>query len=330
MWRPGPAQRQMIQADRLTKCYGNLVAVADLTFQVGPGEILGFLGPNGAGKSTALRILSGFLPPTSGRASIHGHDLTDQSLRARRCIGYLPENFVAAPELRVGEYLRFRAKLKGMPGKLARPRVEEIAHRMSLFERLSQPFSALSKGYRQRVGLADALLADPPALLLDEPFGGLDPLQRHEFRQLLRQLAGQGKAILFSSHVLPEVEELAHRVLILHQGRAQADGTIEALGQRAAEHAPVQFRTEGDPESLQAALALDLLPEEFASLKNHGSVFELQPASAQRRHQIFQWLAQRHEPIAEFRTLTPTLDDLFLSMTENPVGQNVTPSPNSH
>jgi gliding motility-associated transport system ATP-binding protein len=310
----------MIKADRLTKCYGNLVAVADLTFQVAAGEILGFLGPNGAGKSTTLRILSGYLPPTSGRASINGKDLTDQSLEARRHIGYLPENFVAAPELRVGEYLRFRAKLKGSSRKAAAVRTDQIAEMMSLTDRLQQPFNALSKGYRQRVGLADALLADPPALLLDEPFGGLDPLQRQEFRKLLGLLASEGKAVLFSSHVLPEVEEVAQRVLILHQGKAQADGTIEELGRRAAEQAPVQFRTEGDPESLRQALALDLQPSELASLQTHGPVFELNPASAQRRHQIFQWLAQRQEPIAEFRTLTPTLDDLFHSMTESPTG----------
>jgi ABC-2 type transport system ATP-binding protein len=306
----------MIQADHLTKRYGNILAVDDLSFRVQPGEILGFLGPNGAGKSTTLRILSGYLPPTSGTARIQGMDLTEQSLAARKCIGYLPENFVAPPELRVGEYLRFRAKLKGLSSKKAKIRTLELSEALGLQLRLKQSFSALSKGFRQRVGLADSLIADPPALLLDEPFGGLDPLQRHEFRTVLRELAKEGKAILFSSHVLPEVEELAERVLILHQGKAQADGTVTELGRRAAEQAPVQFRTEGPANELRDALAQELLPSEAASLKQHGSIFEIKPESADRRHALFQWLAQKKEPIAEFRTLSPSLDELFRSMTD--------------
>jgi ABC-2 type transport system ATP-binding protein len=306
----------MIQADCLTKRYGRILAVEELSFRVQPGEILGFLGPNGAGKSTTLRILSGYLPPTSGSAQINGLDLTQHSLLARRSIGYLPENFVAAPELRVGEYLRFRAKLKGLTASEAKARTNQLAAALGLTDRLKQSFAALSKGFKQRVGLADVLIADPPALLLDEPFGGLDPLQRHELRSFLAKLAADGKAILFSSHVLPEVEELAQRVLILHQGRAQADGTIEELGRRAAEQAPVQFRTEADPTALASALADALPAAELASLKQHGAIFELLPESAERRHALFQWLALRKEPIAEFRTLAPSLDDLFRSMTD--------------
>jgi ABC-2 type transport system ATP-binding protein len=306
----------MIQADHLTKRYGRILAVDDLTFRVQPGEILGFLGPNGAGKSTTLRILSGYLPPTSGSAQIAGMDLTQHSLAARRSIGYLPENFVAAPELRVGEYLRFRAKLKGLSTADAKRRTTELAAALGLTDRLRQSFSALSKGFKQRVGLADVLIADPPALLLDEPFGGLDPLQRHDLRRFLQRLAEEGKAILFSSHVLPEVEEIAHRVLIIHRGRAQADGTVQALGKRAAEQAPVQFRTEADALQLEAALQDHLAEAEAQSLKRHGSMFELQPASAESRHALFQWLAARQEPVAEFRTLAPSLDELFRSMTD--------------
>lgn len=311
----------MIQADHLTKRYGRILAVDDLTFRVQPGEILGFLGPNGAGKSTTLRILSGYLPPTAGKAQVHGMDLTQHSLAARRSIGYLPENFVAAPELRVGEYLRFRAKLKGLSAADAKRRTLELAAALGLSDRLRQSFSALSKGFKQRVGLADVLIADPPALLLDEPFGGLDPLQRHDLRNFLRCLAEEGKAILFSSHVLPEVEELAHRVLILHRGRAQADGTIEELGRRAAEQAPVQFRTEADAAALEEALRQHLPAPEGDSLKRHGSIFELQPESAESRHALFQWLANRQEPIAEFRTLAPSLDELFRTMTEESAPQ---------
>ena len=307
----------MIEAEALTKRYGPLTAVADLSFRVQPGEILGFLGPNGAGKSTTLRVLSGYLPPSSGRARIDGQDLQDASLRARQRMGYLPEAFIAPPELRVGEYLRFRARLKGLAGKKARARTQEVATSLGLDERLKQPFSALSKGYRQRVGLADALLADPPALLLDEPFGGLDPRQRQEFRQYLRDLANRGKAILFSSHVLPEVEEIADRVLILHRGQSRADGELEQLQRRALEEAPVQFRTNQSPEALRAPLQAFLQDEELAHLEFDGNSVRLRPASGERRQALFRWLGAQAVEVLEFRTLTPTLDDLFRSMTED-------------
>lgn len=307
----------MIEADSLTKRYNRLTAVAELSFRVEPGEILGFLGPNGAGKSTTLRILSGYLPPTAGRARVDGFDLQDQSLAARRRIGYLPENFVAPPELRVGEYLRFRARLKGLPRRRALHRVQEVAERLALLDRLRQPFGALSKGYRQRVGLADALLSEPPAILLDEPFGGLDPLQRQEFRRFLRELAEAGKAILFSSHVLPEVEQITDRVLILHHGRARAEGELEKLQKQAIEQAPVQFRTTEDAAPLATPLAAFLTESEAASLERLGDRFQLLPDSAERRQQLFRWLGSQPVTIAEFRTLTPTLDDLFRSLTES-------------
>jgi ABC-2 type transport system ATP-binding protein len=307
----------MIEAEALTKRYGPLTAVADLSFRVQAGEILGFLGPNGAGKSTTLRVLSGYLPPSSGRARIDGQDLQDASLRARQRLGYLPEAFVAPPELRVGEYLRFRARLKGLPGKQARSRTLELARSLGLEERLKQPFSALSKGYRQRVGLADALLADPPALLLDEPFGGLDPRQRQEFRQYLRDLADRGKAILFSSHVLPEVEEIADRVLILHRGQTRADGELEELQRRALEEAPVQFRTSQSSESLRAPLEAFLQESERAALEFDGNLVRLRPDSGERRQALFRWLGAQAVEVLEFRILTPTLEDLFRSMTED-------------
>lgn len=307
----------MIEAEALTKRYGPLTAVAQLSFRVQPGEILGFLGPNGAGKSTTLRILSGYLPPSSGRARIDGHDLQDASLRARQSLGYLPEAFVAPPELRVGEYLRFRAKLKGLKAKQARARCLEVADGLGLMDRLKQPFSALSKGYRQRVGLADALLADPPALLLDEPFGGLDPRQRQEFRQFLRGLAERGKAILFSSHVLPEVEEIADRVLILHRGQSRADGELEDLQRRALNEAPVQFRTAGFGEDFHAALTTFLTAQEQADLVIEGDLVRVHPDSAERRQALFGWLGKQDIQVLEFRTLTPTLDDLFRTMTED-------------
>lgn len=307
----------MIEAEALTKRYGPLTAVQGLSFRVDPGEVLGFLGPNGAGKSTTLRILSGYLPPSEGRARIAGHDLQDESLAARRRIGYLPENFVAPPELRVQEYLRFRAGLKGLSRRDGKARVGEVAVTLGLQDRLRQPFAALSKGYRQRVGLADALLADPPALLLDEPFGGLDPRQRQEFREFLRDLATAGKAVLFSSHVLPEVEQIADRVLIIHRGRARADDELRELQRRALDEAAVLFRTEEGAATLDERLRVFLSEDEAASLVWREGAAQLRLSSASRRQALFGWLAAQEVPVLEFRTLTPSLEDLFRSMTED-------------
>lgn len=300
----------MIRVDRLRKHFGPIRAVAELDFQVASGEILGFLGPNGAGKSTTLRILSGFLPPTSGAASIDGLDLTRDSLRARARIGYLPENFVAPPELRVGEYLRFRAALKGVRSRARRARVAEVVALLGLEARLRQPFGALSKGFRQRVGLADALLADPPALLLDEPFGGLDPLQRLEFRALLRRLARPGgKAILFSSHVLPEVEEVADRVLVIDRGRALAIGRWEDLLARLDATPRQELRLASGAEALAAAL-----PEALPGLRvlaRRDQVLLLGLAGPGQRAELFRWLAARSADVVTFQPAAASLEDLF-------------------
>lgn len=302
----------MIRANRLTKYYGKIVAIRDVSFEVQPGEILGFLGPNGAGKSTTLRILCGYLPPSSGSASIAGKDLIRQSVEARRHLGYLPEAFAAPPELRVQEYLRFRAQLKGLKRLAAKRRVAQVAELLGLTPRLKQTFGALSKGYRQRVGLADALLNSPPALLLDEPFGGLDPLQRQEFRTLLQQLAQEGIAILFSSHVLPEVEDIAHRILILHEGTAQAVGSQAELSAAALGKAPVRFTITGNAEALeQAFAATEAWRAEGIQFKRAGRNFEVELPTADMRQQLLQWLVQREEDLTEFRVMAPTLEDLF-------------------
>ncbi|MGB0953279.1 MAG: ATP-binding cassette domain-containing protein [Planctomycetota bacterium] len=305
----------MIRTQKLTKKYGDHLALADLDLEVSPGEILGFLGPNGAGKSTTLRLLSGYLPPTSGSCSIAGLDLTKDSLAARQKTGYLPENFVAPYEMRVKEYLLFRARLKGLGRKEAKASMERIIGRLGLEPRLRQPFSALSKGFRQRVGLADALLADPPALLLDEPFSGLDPLQRQEFREILVGLAGQGKAILFSSHVLPEVEEIATRVQILHLGHSRAVGTMKELQQHLQREASLLLRLQeqSDAEALLQAGATQfhyrlevLAPDRYLL---HMEDPEARPA-------LFRWVGTQGLDVLEFREVRPDLDQLFRSLVE--------------
>ena len=312
----------MIRAEKLTKRYGNLVAVDAVDFTVAPGEVLGFLGPNGAGKSTTLRILSGFLPPTSGRASIAGHDLAGDALAARQATGYLPENFTAPSDLRVAEYLRFRAALKGLDRRSARRRASEVAERLGLQDRLRQTFAALSKGYRQRVGLADALLADPPALLLDEPFSGLDPLQRQEFRGVLHGLAADGKAVLFSSHVLPEVEELAHRVLVLNRGRACGAGTLAELQQTLAAETRLRVVFE-TPLDAAAAQSLDAAAKRLAAeavslgaelLSAEGTELLVRLDRPEARGALFRWLADQQLPVAEFRAQRPDLEHLFRAL----------------
>lgn len=221
----------MIEVEHLVKDYGTVVAVRDVSFTVGRGEVVGVLGPNGAGKSTTLRILTGYLHPTSGRVRIAGHDIASDSLKARAAMGYMPEAAPLYPELRVREYLSFRAQLKGLPRKAQGPAVEQALRRAAVADVAERLIGQLSKGYRQRVALADALLADPPLLILDEPTAGLDPNQIREVRDLIRDL-GKAHTILLSTHILSEVESTCDRALVIHQGRLIAEGTLDALRAR--------------------------------------------------------------------------------------------------
>jgi ABC-2 type transport system ATP-binding protein len=219
---------EMIEAEHLTKKYGGVVAVSDLSFRVGTGEVVGFLGPNGAGKSTTLRILAGFLGATGGRVRIGGHDIVEESVRARGQIGYLPEATPLYPELRVREYLAFRAALKRVPRAKRRAALERALALSRIDDVADTLILHLSKGYRQRVGLADALIASPPLLILDEPTIGLDPNQIRDVRKLIREL-GENHTILLSTHILPEVESTCDRAMVIHHGRLLAEGTIDEL-----------------------------------------------------------------------------------------------------
>lgn len=301
----------MIRAEKLSKHYGSLVALDQVDLHVSKGEILGFLGPNGAGKSTALRLLSGYLPPTAGKASIAGKDLVQDSLSARAHLGYLPEHFVAPSDLRVGEYLRFRARLKGLSRSEAKTQIATVSQRLAIHDRLRQPFLALSKGFRQRIGLADALLGDPPALLLDEPFSGLDPLQREEFRLILRGLADDGKAILFSSHVLPEVEEIADRILVLVGGRARAAGTLADLRQVQQQSGMCEVRFEGEHQQALSELLSSRWGEQVQGLHGHAGGLRFRLAPEVPRTEIFQALAAADCGVVALQEIQPDLEDLF-------------------
>jgi ABC-2 type transport system ATP-binding protein len=218
----------MIVVEHLTKRYGPRPAVEDVSFSVNKGEIVGFLGPNGAGKSTTLRMLTGFLAPTMGAIRIDGIDALDRPIEAKKRIGYMPEAAPLYPEMRVREYLRYRAELKGVVRRHIGESVERALQQASVMEAADRIIGQLSKGTRQRVGLADALVADPPILVLDEPTAGLDPNQIRQVRSLVRSLAGQ-KTVLVSTHILPEVEATCDRVVIIHRGRVVREGTTSEL-----------------------------------------------------------------------------------------------------
>jgi ABC-2 type transport system ATP-binding protein len=221
----------MIEVQKLTKYYGEYPAVRDVSFRVEKGRVVGFLGPNGAGKSTTMRILAGFLTATSGRATINGRDVFWDPIGARRNIGYMPENCPVYADMKVDEYLWFRGGLKGLARPERRRRLGFVLERCWLTDVRRQIIGTLSKGYRQRVGLADALIADPPVLILDEPTAGLDPTQIRETRKLLREL-GRQHTMLLSTHILSEVEATCDSVIVIHQGQVVEDGSLAEVRQR--------------------------------------------------------------------------------------------------
>jgi len=243
----------MIEAQKLTKQYGPVKAIEDVTFTVAKGEIVGFLGPNGAGKTTTMRILTGYLPATTGTARVAGYDVFTQSLEVRRRIGYLPESTPVYGEFRVRTYLDFVAEVKGVPGRQRGARVDEAMERCGLGDVANQLVGTLSKGYRQRVGLAQALVNDPEVLILDEPTIGLDPQQIVEIRRLIKGLAGQ-RTIILSTHILPEVGMTCDRVMIINRGRIVAVDTPRNLTAHVQKSAHVLVQVEGPEDQVLAEI----------------------------------------------------------------------------
>ncbi len=250
--RPRYNARTVIRVSHLTKRYGARVAVDDVSFAVGRGEVVAFLGPNGAGKSTTLRILSGFIGPTSGKVTIADHDIVEDSFEARRCIGYMPESVPLYPEMRVIEYLRFRSELKRVPRGRRSAYVDDALRLSGVVEVANKRIGHLSKGYRQRVGLADAIVGKPPIVILDEPTAGLDPNQIREARALIRAL-GSEHTVVLSTHILSEVEACATRVLVVHRGKLVAQGATDAI--RGMRHpTAVDIEVRGDSEVAERTL----------------------------------------------------------------------------
>ena len=232
----------MIEVRKLVKSFGNITAVDNITFEVERGQVLGFLGPNGAGKSTTMKIITGFLPPTSGTVIVDGKDIREESLAVRRLIGYLPENAPSYVEMNVREFLRFIAEVRGFSGAERDVRVDRVVEMTSLGDVQSQVIDTLSKGFKQRVCFAQALIHDPPVLILDEPTDGLDPNQKHEMREVIRGM-GRDKTIILSTHILEEMEAVCSRAIIIANGRIVADKTPEELAAMAPNHNAVVVLT---------------------------------------------------------------------------------------
>ncbi|OGX81277.1 gliding motility-associated ABC transporter ATP-binding subunit GldA [Hymenobacter glacialis] len=242
----------MVEIENLTKTYGTQNAVDNISFTAGKGEIVGFLGPNGAGKSTTMKIATGYLPPTAGTVRVAGFDVLSHSLDVRRHVGYLPEHNPLYLDMYVHEYLEFIGSVHGLSGKNLRARVAELVRRVGLSREQNKQIGALSKGYRQRVGLAQALIHDPDVLILDEPTTGLDPNQILEIRQLIREV-GEDKTVIFSTHILPEVTALCSRVLIISRGKLVADSPVAELAARAVGETVVRAEFEGPVDTAKLA-----------------------------------------------------------------------------
>jgi gliding motility-associated transport system ATP-binding protein len=250
----------MITTKNLSKRYGDKLAVDDLTFSVAPGEVLGFLGANGAGKSTTMRMIAGFITPSAGQVSVCGHDIESAPVAAKSCMGYLPEGAPSYGEMTVREFLDFVADVRDLRGELRRQRRSIVIDRLGLAPVIDQVVETLSKGFRRRVGLAQALIHDPQVLILDEPTDGLDPNQKHEVRRLINELSKE-KLVIVSTHILEEVHEVCTRAIIIAEGRIVADETPSALEARSRYHHAVSLRFEKADELAAASREIASLPE---------------------------------------------------------------------
>ena len=308
--------RQMIKVENLTKRYAGQTAIQDLNFEVGKGEIMGFLGPNGAGKTTTMRILASFMPPSSGRASVAGFDIFEHSLQARAHLGYMPENNPLYNDMRVTEYLDYRAALKGVPHRRVGERVGDVKELCGLKDVEKKIIGALSKGFRQRVGLADALLHEPDLLILDEPTIGLDPNQIRQVRELIKNL-GKQHTILLSTHILPEVEMTCSRVIIIHKGRIEACDTPENLLNqiRTASGVLLEAKT-GSDNGAEELKRIPGVKDVSVSRDGDWQVFSLRAdAEADVRPEVFRLASDRRWTVRELSQRRATLEDVFVEIT---------------
>ena len=311
----------MIEVQHLTKRYGPVTAVDDISFTVERGEILGFLGPNGAGKTTTMRVLTGYMPPTEGKAFVAGYDVMEKPIEAKRRIGYLPETPPLYPELTVREYLSFVAKIKGVPRGERKARVEEMMRKTHVDDVANRHCGKLSKGYRQRVGLAQALMHNPDVLILDEPTAGLDPKQIIETRQLIRGLAGD-HTIILSTHILPEVSQTCQRVVIINRGKVVAVDTPDNLTSRLRGSETLYLQV--DAGGADAAAVLERVPGVtrvvVTDTRQQMVGYEVDSESGRDvRRELASAIVGRGWGLLEMRPMRMSLEEIFLHVTTEEV-----------
>ncbi|MGV8073579.1 MAG: ABC transporter ATP-binding protein [Syntrophobacteraceae bacterium] len=304
----------MIEAEGLTKFYGTMAAIKDVSFEVGKGEVVGFLGPNGAGKSTTIRILTCFMPPTVGVARVDGLDCFDQSLEVRKKIGYLPENVPLYHELTVSRFLQFAAGAKGVEAKRVDSETKRVMGICGLEKVANRIIGHLSKGYKQRVGLAQALLNNPPVLILDEPTIGLDPTHIIEIRRLILELR-EDHTILLSSHILPEVAQLCRRVLIINKGQIVATDTPANLTSQLQKSAQIQLEVSGNTFGLGSALeAIDGVQTVTVQQDDHNRVLVETDRGQELRPQIARAVVEQGIDLLELKLVDLSLEDIFMQL----------------
>ena len=312
----------MIEVQHLTKRYGPFTAVDDVSFKVERGEILGFLGPNGAGKTTTMRVLTGYMPPTDGKALVAGYDVTDQPLEAKRRTGYLPETPPLYPDMTVSEYLTFCARIKGVPRGERKAQVATAMERTRVADMAKRHCGKLSKGYRQRVGLAQALLHNPDVLILDEPTAGLDPKQIIETRRLIKELAGD-HTIILSTHILPEVSQTCQRVVIINKGRVVAVDTPDNLTAKLRGSEAMYVEVDavgGDARSVLATLPGVTRVSETPTRAGQ-TAFEVESAQGRDvRRDIASAIVRQGWGLLELRPMRMSLEEIFLSLTTEDAG----------
>lgn len=312
----------MIQAENLGKWYGPRKAIDGLTFSAAKGEIVGFLGPNGAGKTTTMRILTGYMPPNEGSARVAGFDVVDQSLEVRKRVGYLPETVPLYPEMSVQEYLDFMASLRHVPD--ADAHVDEAIERMHLEDRANSFIGNLSKGLRQRVGLAQALLHQPEVLILDEPTLGLDPAQVVEVREMIREI-GHDHTVMLSTHILSEAQQVCNRVLIINKGKIVAEDTPEHLQARLAGAERLTVRVAGQPEGVENLLK-KIRGVNLVSPRGKGE-FEVETApGVEARPEIARALVDDGQDLLEMHVQGMSLEAIFLELTHSDVASKAKPA----
>lgn len=320
----------MIEVDHLSKRYGRTIAIDDVTFTVEQGEILGFLGPNGAGKTTTMRILAGYLPASAGTARIAGFDVHEDSMAVRQRIGYLPETPPLYPEMTVMGFLNFVACIKGVSAGERSQRVQTAMQRCGLSDCPNTLIRKLSKGYRQRVGIAQAIVHDPPAIILDEPTVGLDPRQIADVRSLIRQLAGDHTVIL-STHILPEVSATCDRVAIIHQGRIVSTDRPDALMAKVTRGSCYDLEVEGEADRIQAVLATLAGVQQVILTSHANDRYQVQVLADSDGNALGREVAaaivQAGLGLYELRHSQASLEDVFLQLTTADAATEVTPEP---